>query len=160
MSRHLILIGVVSGVVMASAATHAEMSRSVISTFGKQLVVSKDEIPEGKTDKETIAKIKGAQLHELAGVSSGDDVTAWHFHYTAFLARTGASSLVLRFYTDDKEHRFVANQKLDNVDPKSSVLLGEISIDEDQGLAKGKAYDVTFETDKNVVVAETKLLMK
>ncbi len=159
MSRRMI-IGVLGGVALASATAQADMSRTVISTFSKQFVVSKDDIPEGKNDKETIAKIKSVALHEISGVTTGDDVTAWHFHYTAFLARTGSTTLQVRFYTDDKEHRFAANTKLDDVNPKSSVLSGEITIDENEGLAKGKAYDVKLETEKDVVVAETKLLMK
>src|SRR5664279_2732117 len=158
MSRRLISIAVLSGVVVAGTA-YADLSRGVISAFTRQIVISKDELPEGKNDKETITKIKSLQLKELVGTSDAE-ITTWHFHYSAFLAKTGSSTLKLNFYTDDKDHRLSANQRLDGVDPKSSVLLGDISINEDEGLAKGRTYDIKLETDKDVVVAETKLVMK
>jgi hypothetical protein len=150
-------------VVLAATLGHrvaaAEVSQGVIAAFRGQLVVSKDELPEGKNDKDTITKIKAAQLKELVGAAKAD-VTAWHFHYTAFVNRGGATSLKLIFYTDDKDHRYVADQRLDGVDPKSSVLSGDISIDEDEGLTKGKSYLLKLETDKEVIVAQAQLTMK
>ena len=135
----------------------ADLKPGVISAFRGQLVVTKDELPEGKNDKDTIAKIKAAQLHELTGTASAD-VTAWRFHYSAFISKSGATTLKMMFYADGK--RYVADKRLDGVDPKSSMLTGEISIDEDEGLAKGKTYTIKLETDKEAVVAQTTLTMK
>ncbi|MBA3392361.1 MAG: hypothetical protein H0T89_06940 [Deltaproteobacteria bacterium] len=138
-------------------AAYADMSKTVISAFRGQLVVSKQELPEGKNDKDTIAKIKKEKLTQLVGEAQ-EEVTYWNFHYTAFLSKTGSSKLKLEFYADGK--RFVADKTLDGIDPKSSVLSGDISINEDEGLAKGKTYVVKLVAGKNTVVATTSLLMK
>jgi hypothetical protein len=147
----------VFAVALAASAqpVFADVSRTVISAFHGQLVVTKDELPEGKNDKDTITKIRAAQLKTLEGTAKGD-VTGWNFHYTAFLTKTGATHLKLDFMNGDK---LAADQQLDGVDPKSSVLSGDISIDEDEGLAKGKTYTVQVMNGSSVV-AKTSLTMK
>jgi hypothetical protein len=147
----------VFAVALAASAqpVFADVSRTVISAFHGQLVVTKDELPEGKNDKDTISKIKAAQLKSLEGTAKGD-VTGWNFHYTAFLTKTGATHLKLDFLNGDK---LAADQQLDGVDPKSSVLSGDISIDEDEGLAKGKTYTIQVMNGSSVV-AKTSLTMK
>jgi len=132
------------------------MSNTVISAFRGQIVVSSGELPEGKNDKDTITKIKAANLKELSGEPHGD-VTAWFFHYTAFLGKNGSSKLKLEFMKDGK---LSADKQLDGVDPKSSVLTGDITIDEDEGVAKGKTYTVQLVTSSDTVVAKTTLTLK
>jgi hypothetical protein len=149
----------VVAVVAGARIVYADMSRGVISAFRGQLVVSKDELPEGKNDSDTIKKIKDARLKELPGEAKGD-VQSWHFHYTAFLNKTGSKVLKLEFMTADKDKRLAADQRLDGVDPKSSVLTGDISIDEDEGLAKGKSYTLNLVNDKDQVVSSTAIVMK
>jgi hypothetical protein len=139
-------------------AASAEVSRGVITAFKGELVITKGDLPEGKTDKDTIAKIKAERLKEISGEAKST-VTAWHFHYTAFLAKPGATQLRMEFHTNDKDKKFAADNRLEGVDPKITVLSGDISIDEDEGLSKGKAYIVKLVTDKNVVVASTPLVM-
>jgi hypothetical protein len=136
-----------------AAAPALAMSSNVISTFRGQLIVSKDEIPEGKNDHDTIAKIHSAQLKELTGTPQ-NDVTIWNFHYTAFLSKTGATALKMNFLTG-QEHRLSADKQLDGVDPKSNVLTGDIQIDEDEGLAKGKTYDVEILAGNTTVAKAT-----
>ncbi|MBX3159948.1 MAG: hypothetical protein KF773_28525 [Deltaproteobacteria bacterium] len=129
----------------------------MIATFKGQLVVTKAELSEAKTDKDTIAKINAEKLKEVVG-EANEDVTYWHFHYTAFLNRSGDTRLKMEFYKDGKT--YAADKRLENIDPKSGVLTGEISISEDDGLAKGKSYVVKLVTDKDVVVASTPLVFK
>jgi hypothetical protein len=136
----------------------ADLSRNVIAAFRGELVITKGELPEGKNDKDTIAKIKAERLKELTG-EAREDVVSWHFHYTAFLSKTGASHLKMEFYTNDKKQKFVADNRLDGVDPKLTVLSGDISINEDEGLSKGKPYLIKLVNDKDVVVASTPLVM-
>jgi len=143
----------------ASASASADVSQGVISQFRGQLVVTKDDLPEGKNDKETVSKIKAVQLHEVVGNTS-EDVTHWHFHYTAFLSKTGATSLKLEFVTDDKDKRLSADKQLEGVDAKSNVLSGDISIDEDEGLAKGKTYSVELVAGGNTIVAKSTVTFK
>jgi hypothetical protein len=147
----------VFAVALAASAqpVFADVSHGVISAFHGQLVVTKDDLPEGKNDKDTISKIKAAQLKSVDGTAKGD-VTGWDFHYTAFLTKTGAAHLKIEFMNGDK---LAADKQLDGVDPKSQVLTGDISIDEDEGLAKGKTYTVQVMNGSSVV-AKTSLTMK
>ena len=122
MSRRLMSAAVLAlSVVAASPIARADLSKSVISTFRGQLVISKDELPEGKNDRDTVSKIKAASLKELVGEPHGD-VTAWHFHYTAFLKATGASTLKLEFM-NGKQLAADKNQKV--IDAAQSVLAME-----------------------------------
>jgi hypothetical protein len=137
----------------------ADISKAVITAFHGELVITKGELPEGKTEKDTVAKIKTERLKELTG-EARDDVVYWHFHYTAFLAKPGSSLLKMEFYTNDKDKKFVADNRLEGVDPKSTVLSGDISINEDEGLSKGKAYVIKLVNDKDALVASATLVMK
>ncbi len=154
MSRKILLAAFV--VAVLTGVAFADMSRGVIAAFRGQLVISKADLPEGKNDKDTINKIKAAKLTEVTGTMQ-EDVAYWNFHYTAFLNKTGANTLKMEFYADGK--RFVADKTLDGVDPKSAILTGDIAINEDEGLAKGKAYVIKLMSGKTVV-ATTNLLMK
>ena len=149
-------------VVLASAlgwggVAAADISAGVITAFKGDLVVTKGDLPEGKNEKDTIAKIRTEKLKELTG-EARDDVTFWHFHYTAFLTKTGSTVLKMEFYTPDK--KLAADTRLDGVDPKAGVQSGDISINEDEGLNKGKTYTVKLVNDKDAVVASTILTMK
>lgn len=151
MSAAVILAAVAWGGVAA-----ADMSRNVIAAFKGELVITKGELPEGKTDKETIAKIKAERLKELSG-EARSDVTSWFFHYTAFLTRPGATELTMEFWNGKK---LAANKRINGIDPKITALSGDISIDEDEGLTKGTTYQVKLVTEKNAAVAQTQLVMK
>ena len=142
-----------------SGLASADVSKAVIAAFKGELVITKGELPEGKTEKDTVARIKTDRLKELTG-EAREDVTYWHFHYTAFLTKAGSSLLKMEFYTNDKDKKFVADNRLDGVDPKTTVLSGDISINEDEGLSKGKSYIIKLVNDKDVVVASTPLVMK
>ena len=156
MSSRSAFAAVVVAAVAWGGVAAADMSRNVIAAFKGELVVSKAELPEGKNDKDTIAKIKSERLKEVTGEAKSD-VTAWLFHYTAFLSKTGATELTLEFWNDKK---LAANKRINGINPKDPVLSGDISIDEDEGLSKGTAYTVKLVTEKNAVVAQTPLVMK
>jgi len=154
MTTHTLSAVALAVVLTAGGLASAEMSKGVIGAFRGQLVISKGDLPDGKNDKETIQKIKGAKVTEVAGEPSGD-VTRWHFHYTAFLNKTGSTALKMEFYKDGKQ--YAADKRLDGIDPKSPILTGDISIDEDEGLAKGKSYVIKLVTANDAVVASTPL---
>ncbi|HWU88340.1 MAG TPA: hypothetical protein VN253_13735 [Kofleriaceae bacterium] len=159
MTRRILVHAVVFAavVVLAGGVASAEMSKGVIAAFKGQIVISKADLPEGKSDKESITKIKAAQVKELEGHDNGE-VTAWSFHYAAFLNKAGGSSLKLEFWRDGKQYS--ADKRLEGVDPKSAVLTGEISIDEDENIAKGKSYVIKLVAGKDTVLATTTLVMK
>lgn len=148
----------------APAVAHADLSKKVISAFKGQIVVSEGEMPSGGADdKETIATIKKSQLSSIEGEKNAEDVMVWRFHYTAFLNKTGPTSLKMVFYTDDKEKRYAADQRLDGVDPKSPILSGDVSITEDDGLNKGKSYVIKLVAtsgSKETTLAQTTLKVK
>jgi hypothetical protein len=146
----------VAFVVATSTPSYADMSRGVIAAFKGQLIISKGELPVGKNDKDTIAKIKKEQLKEITGTAS-EDVTSWYFSYTAFLSKTGAKALKMEFL---KGGKLAADKQLDGIDPKSGVLTGDISINEDEGLAKGNTYQINFVNSSGAIVAKTTLTMK
>ncbi|MEO8844179.1 MAG: hypothetical protein ABI591_03080 [Kofleriaceae bacterium] len=146
---------VLAALAAAGGVASADLSRGVIANFRGQLVITKDDLPEGKTDRDTTTKIKAAQLKELAGTKN-EDVVAWHFHYTAFLSKTGNTHLKLEFLKDGK---LSADQSLDGIDVKSTVLTGDISISEDEGLTAGKTYSVQLIGPGEAIVAKTTLTM-
>jgi uncharacterized protein YccT (UPF0319 family) len=157
MSRNLMSAAVLALAVIAAGGTaSADMSKAVINAFRGQLVISSQELPEGKNDKETIAKIKAAKLSALTGEAQ-EDVTYWNFHYTAFLSKTGNAKLKMEFYNGKQ---LAADKTLDGIDPKSAVLTGTISINEDEGLAKGKTYTIKLVTANDAAVSTTTLTMK
>jgi len=158
MSRQWMSAAALAVAVVAATSTpvFADLSKTVTNAFKGQLVVSKGDLPSGKNDKDTIAKIKKEQLKEIAGSPKGD-VTAWSFHYTAFLTKTGSKTLTMKFL---KGSQLSADQQLDGVDPKSNILSGDISIDEDEGLAKGSTYTVQLTNASGAVVSKTTLIMK
>lgn len=154
--HRLMSAAVLAAAIVFGGVAHADMSKNVISAFKGQLVVSNTDLPEGKNDKDTIAKIKASKVAALVG-ETREDVTYWHFHYAAFLKQTGASKLKLEFYNGKQ---LAADKTLDGIDPKSALLTGEISINEDEGLTKGKTYTVKLVNAKNTVVSSTSLTMK
>ncbi len=157
MSRRITSAVVVAAALASGSVASADLSRTVISAFSGQFVVTKDDLPEGKNDKDTIGKIKAAQLKELVGNEVSSDNTAWHFHYTAFLTKTGNTTLKLDFLKEGGA--LSADKQLSDVDPKRSVLSGDISIDENEGLTKGKTYTVELLAG-STIVAKTTLTMK
>lgn len=155
--RHLLNALVVTAIaVLSGGVASAEMSKGVIASFKGQLIVTKGELPEGKSDKETITKIKAAHLKELKGEMNGD-VKQWTFNYAAFLSKTGATSLKLEFWRDGKQYS--ADKSLSGVDPKSSLLTGEITIDTDENIDDGKSYVLKLVAG-NTTVATATLVMK
>lgn len=157
MQTHRVMSAAALAVALLVGGTaSADVSKTVIGAFKGQLVITKTELPEGKNDKETIAKIKAAKLAAITGEAQ-EDVQYWNFHYTAFLSKTGASKLKMEFYNGKQ---LAADKTLDGVDPKSGVLLGDISINEDEGLAKGKTYTIKLVTPSNATVATATLTMK
>jgi hypothetical protein len=145
------------------ATASADLSKKVIAEFKGQIVVSSEGLEAAGDDKAAIAAIKKARLKEVKGEPNGDDVVAWKFNYTAFLKKTGATELTFEFYTDDKDARYAANQRLAGVDPTTPVLTGAIEITEDDGLARGKSYKLKLSgkiKGKDVVLAETPIQMK
>lgn len=145
-----------AALVVGGGVASADMTKSVISAFRGQLIVSKGELPEGKNDKDTIAKIKAAKIAALNGEPQ-EEIQYWNFHYTAFLSKTGSTKLKMEFYNGKQ---LAADKTLDGIDSKSSVLSGDISINEDEGLAKGKTYTIKLVTANDAVVATASLTMK
>ncbi len=156
MSSRSVSAALVVAAVAWGGVAAADMSRNVLAAFKGELVITKGELPEGKSDKETIAKIRAERLKEVTG-DAKSDVTGWFFHYTAFLSKTGATELTMEFWKDKK---LAANKRINGIPKDSPVVSSDLSIDEDEGLSKGTTYTVKLVTEKNAVVAQTALVMK
>lgn len=139
---------------------HADLSKKVIKAFKGQILVTDGALGMGASDKETIAEFKKARLKVIKGTPNADEVTTWTFHYTAFLKKTGATSLAFEFHVGGK---YVADQRLEGVDSSLTVLEGDIQITEDDGPAKNKDYTLKLigkVKGKEVVLATTPLRME
>jgi hypothetical protein len=160
MKRPLISSAVVAlALGLLAMPASADLSRKVIATFKGQIIVSAEQLQPAGNDKETIEEFKKARLKELKGEPNADEVHAWSFHYAAFLKATGSTDLKLEFHVDGK---YVADQRLTDVDAKDPVLMGFITITEDDGPAKGKTYQlklVAKKGAKETVVATTPITL-
>jgi hypothetical protein len=160
MKRSLLSLAVVAiALVIAGSTASGDMSKKVIAAFKGQILITDHELAMAGSDKETIAEFKKSRLKEIKGEPNSEDVQAWTFYYSAFLSKTGATELKLEFYAGDK---YVADQRLIDVDAKDPVLVGQISINEDDGPAKGKTYTlklVAVKGSKETVVASTPLTL-
>jgi hypothetical protein len=148
------------GLFALSTRAEADIGPKVIKAFKGQIIVSVDAVETAGSDKEVIAAFKAAKVKELKGEPNADDVTSWVFHYTAFLKTKGFKSLALEFHTGNN---YVADRRLEGVDPSLTVLEGDIQITEDDGPAKNKKYTLKLvgqKGGKDVVLATTTLVMK
>jgi hypothetical protein len=145
--------------VALSAAARAELSDAVIAAYRGKLILSRAAVAEGATDKETIAKLKAAQLPELVG-KAGDEGQTWRFHYTAFLKKTGNVGLRIKYVSGEKDARLAAESSIPIPDVEDPVLEGDLTIGESQGLSRGKAYLLQLVNDKGEIVAKTSAIFK
>ena len=156
--RHLVISLAASLLAAAAGASvvFADMPRSVVSAFRGQLVISQDAPQDGKSDKDMIALIEAARVKEVAGTTA-QSITNWRFHYMAFLTKTGAPELTLRFRNGG---RVAATKRLTGLNPSGPVLTGYVAITEAEGLARGTTYTLELADGKNSVVAKTTLTLK
>ena len=165
MHRRSLLVSfpVVVAVLLAIGVTpaRADLSKKVITAFKGKILVTTGALEMGANDKDTIAAFKKKGLTQIEGAENGNDVQEWTFVYTGFLKSAGVTSLKLEFYAGDQ---YAADQTLVEVDPKLTVVQGDITINEDDGLNKGKTYTLKLVgkvKGKEVVLATLpKLLMK
>lgn len=157
--RRRIVAALVVVLALISTANAAELSEAVVAAFRGKIVLSRVAVVPAANDKETIAKLRAAQLPELTGKTT-DEGQTWRFHYTAFLKKTGNEGLRVRFISGEKDGRFAAETSVPIPDVEAPVLTGDLSINESQGLARGKAYLVQLVNDKNEVVAKTSAIFK
>jgi hypothetical protein len=153
------IVGVaVLGIAIARDA-HADLHPKAIKALKKQLIVSEGPVDHAGTPKEQVAAFKGAKLKEVKGTPNDEDVLTWSFHYTAFLKKKGFTKVSFEFHRDGQ---YVADQRLDGVDPSLTVLEGDITINEDEGPTRGKKYTLKLVGHKGkseVVLAQTTLVL-
>ena len=118
---------------LSAGVARAALSDAVVAAFRGKLVLTRAAVPEGASDKDTIAKLKGAQLTEIVGAST-DDGEVWRYHYTAFLKKTGNVGLKVRYVSGEQDRRTLAETAIPIPDVQSPVLAGDLSIGERQGL--------------------------
>jgi hypothetical protein len=146
-------------VLALAGAARAELSDAVVAAYRGKIIVSKAAVAPGATDKDTIAKLKAAQLTALTGQPT-DDGQTWRFHYTAFLKKTGNVGLKLRFVSGEKDGRLAVELPVPIPDVEDPVLSGDLSVSESQGLSRGKAYLLQLANDKGEIVAKASAVFK
>ena len=123
------------------------------NTVADQVLISR-RIPRGDS---TQAVLDGLELKH----ATADGVPVWRFHVLAFMSKKpGVSQVALDFYTDDKTHAFVAQERLAGIDKDLSLLDAQVDLSEDDGLSANKTYVVKLTAEvrgKEVVLATTKL---
>jgi hypothetical protein len=152
-----VLVGL--GCIALEAVAAASLSDAVVAAFRGKIVLSRAAGTEGASDKETIAKLKAAQLTELVGTPT-DDGQSWKFHYTAFLKKTGNVGLRLQFVSAEVDRRVATEVAIPIPDVESPVLSGDLTIGESRGLSRGKAYQLKLVNDKDEVVAKASATFK
>ena len=89
---------------LSMGVARAALSDAVVAAFRGKLVLTRAAVPEGANDKETIARLKAAQLTEIVGAST-DDGEVWRYHYAAFLKKTGNVGLKVRYVSGEQDRR-------------------------------------------------------
>jgi len=143
----------------AAAAAAPDLSDAVVAALRGKIILSRAAVAPGASDKETLAKLKAAQLTEVVGLPT-DEGQAWRFHYTAFLEKTGNLGLKLRYVSGEQDRRQAAESAVPIPDVESAVLTGELSVSESQGLVRGKVYALQLVNDKGEIVAKTSAAFK
>jgi hypothetical protein len=144
---------------LSARPASADFSKKVIAAFKGKVLVTQSPLEMQGDDKTTIAAFKKSSLTEVKGQVGGDDVFTWNFVYTAFLKTSGATSLKLEFYDGSN---YSADKSLTGVDPKMTVLQGDIDITEDDNITKGKTYTLKLTgrlKGKDVVFATGQIKM-
>ncbi|HVU50418.1 MAG TPA: hypothetical protein VHL80_07010 [Polyangia bacterium] len=155
----LVAPGSLALVGLLALVAEAKVGDAVVAAFKGKIVLSRAAVGEGANDKDTIARLKAAQLTELAG-KPGDDGESWTFHYMAFLRKTGNVGLRLQFVSAELDRRLAAEIAIPIPDVDSPVLAGELTVGESRGLSRGKAYLLKLVNDKGEVVAKTSATFK
>ncbi|HVX93953.1 MAG TPA: hypothetical protein VHK47_03490 [Polyangia bacterium] len=137
----------------------AALPDAVVAAFRGKVVLTRGPLPKGANDKDTIAKIKAAQVAELTG-TPGDEGQTWTFHYAVFPKKTGNVALKLQFVSGELDGRLAAETSLSIFDVDSPSLQGTLTIGESRGLTRGKAYQLRVVNDKGEVVAKTSAIFK
>jgi nucleoid-associated protein YgaU len=148
-----------AAVALCAGVAQAQLSEGVVAAFRGKIVLTRAAVATGANDKDTIAKLRAAQLAEIAGAST-DDGQVWRFHYAAFLKKAGNVALKMRYISGEQDRRTVTETAIPIPDVDSAVLAGDLSISERQGLERGKAYVLQLVNDKGDIVAKTSVILK
>jgi hypothetical protein len=146
---------------VGASPAQADLSKKVIAAFKGKILITRAPVEATGSDKDTIAHFKKTAVTSVEGAENGSEVWEWTFVYTGFLKSAGATTLKLEFYDGTK---YVADQTLTNVDPKLTVVAGDIVMSEDDGLTRGKSYTLKLVgrvKGKDVIYAQSaKITMK
>lgn len=146
---------------LAGGASRADVPLAVQKQLKGQIFISTEPLPQSADDDGSLVKaLKKANRPDIKHVTS-DGVPVWRFHVLAFMSKKpGVSQVALDFYTDDKTKAFVAQERLAGIDKGLTLLVAQVDLSEDDGLAVNKSYIVKLTAEvngKDVVLATTKL---
>ncbi len=159
MSRRSVAPALTVVFVLIATVAQAQLPEAVVAAFRGKIVLTRAAVAPGASDKETIAKLRAAQLAEIVGAST-DDGQVWRFHYAAFLKKAGNVALKMRYISGEQDRRTVTETAIPIPDVDSAVLTGDLSVSERQGLERGKAYVLQLLNDKGEIVAKASAIFK
>lgn len=139
--------GLIVVLVLLASGSMADAGSSLTSlyrAFRGRLLVSEQPLLDAH-GVGNARELKKRSVDELVS-EDVDGVATWTFHYAAFLQRAPKTDEVsLDFHRRDKERTYVGNVVI-SVDPQTTIVVGDIEIDEDSGPAPGQTYDVVVRT--------------
>ena len=157
----LAILAALFSLAIGVSAGRADVPLKVQKQLKGQMFVSPEPLPQSSdSDAALIKALKKANHPELKHVNA-DGVAVWRFHLLAFMSKKpGVSQVALDFYTDDKTHAFVAQERLAGIDKSLTMLVAQVDLSEDDGLSANKSYIVKLTAEvsgREVVLATTKL---
>lgn len=165
MKRLSILIAFAAAVVCGwGGVTHGDVSKGVQAALEGKILITSGGLPvPGDDDAVTIKALKKAATSHLEHERIGG-VATWRFSFMAFMdKKPGVKQVALDFYRDDGSRAFVAQERLIGINPRLTLLQGDVEMTEDDGLSIGKSYIVRLVArvrGKDVVLAKTKLMTR
>jgi hypothetical protein len=133
---------VVSLILVAGAVAQAGKPRSVHDAFAGRVLLSTAPLrATGATEAAMIEDFRKAAVDEITSRDTGAAEAAWHFHFTAFLAKPPrVSEMSLDLYTADDDRRYITSKRMMGIDPTLQILAGDMTLNEDDGVKPGAAY--------------------
>jgi hypothetical protein len=144
----------------AGSIASAELAKRVQSELKGKILVHRDPLPASPgDDDQTLAEYKKYVAPQTLEAMEVDGAKVWAFHYLAVLKTLSPSSQLAFDFYQGKE--LAARKVMLGWNQKLTVLRGQISISEDDGLKAGTTYDVRLvalrKNDNDLVLAKTKL---
>jgi hypothetical protein len=157
----MVLVAVALAVLGASVAW--AQSAKFVKKYKGQLFVSDQEFQVIDDDAAMSDQIKKNSKSSLEG-TQGEDAKSWDFYWIAVLSKKpGSANATIFFYEVTGKTKKQVTYKDIGIDGEQVVIVSNLSISEDDGLTKGKKYELVLATtsgNKQNVLAKGQVTLK